>query len=1058
MNRGVDDDGSYPGWIMKKQNIIPLALFLILFAVFMAAPVSGGLVIAEEGATITSETGATSPVIQITDPPIASGGTITIDVESMLRYYFASGSIADTNIEVSTTASGVTWTPAITTDIFGAQTLTLTSSGGNTLVDDNITLTFKGTTTEPWMAGLGYSTFSVTVTRIDTTEPVDLTFITDIPAVSGGLSATDGVTVTTTTGSTSPVITVLNSPIAEGSNITIDIDPLGMLFTGNTVTDANVEVTSSAALPVVWTRSVSPDGKNLTLTSTGGATDAGKTVTVTFTGTAGNPWVYDTTFVTLVPTRDDTAGTAVFNVLIDVPLPGDLTAAHGDKITTTTGATSPVITITNAPIAQDGTITINTAALNPYVDGGHLMNANVMVTDTAAAATWTRSVSGNILTLTSTGGGTAEGENVTVTFTGAAGTAWTDDTGAERTIPLTAIRGDTLETAGFDFVIDIGGRPVANFSASSLSATAPATITFTDQSSRSPFAWNWSFGDGTYSELQNPLPHYYATSGLYTVSLNATNARGSNTVTKGDYIDVYREAFGQANTVINGLTIINCGGPQSITVNTAVLPADLILDKYVLEIQPPADRGLKNITIYAQNGVGFTRNGNLITGSPTAVHLVSEDIAPSSGFSPEIGTKAAFNWSADLSSYPCNATISTNIREGVTSENNAKLLQIASGQDPPAVPKGTAYTATITKTNFPLSVPAKLHMSINPDWRTLTLLDPTSRIFIWRIADNGASGQILPTDLLSTDPVKNLDYFAADSPRGMSTFGLSAFTGNNNPVQLITFAIASYIGPQNPAGPVAPEINEAEQPVKPSVTSTPNPTATPLPNATTTLPALPEGITAKLYTNADGVTTQASTLTSADGSVTVSVSPGIVAKDQNGKPLTSITLTPVAAGNLPGTLPGGAFMFAGKACELQPDGAVFSPGISLIFTVPRDARIGQDFSIQFYDRATGTWQGVPTRYDPGTGTITGQVSRFCTFALFARTITAIPSAAVANTPLPPEEMQAVSVPPTAMSIAAGAVRWVVHLFAENMIIATVVIILVAVFLLYEWKRRRDPWK
>jgi hypothetical protein len=27
-----------------------------------------------------------------------------------------------------------------------------------------------------------------------------------------------------------------------------------------------------------------------------------------------------------------------------------------------------------------------------------------------------------------------------------------------------------------------------------------------------------------------------------------------------------------------------------------------------------------------------------------------------------------------------------------------------------------------------------------------------------------------------------------------------------------------------------------------------------------------------------------------------------------------------------------------------------------------------------------------------------------------------------------------------------------------MIIATVVIILVAVFLLYEWKRRRDPWK
>jgi PKD repeat protein len=1008
----------------------------------MAAPVSGGLVIAEEGATITSVTGATSPVIQITDSPIADGVTITIDL-SLLRYCFKSNSLADTNIAVqSTAASPVVWTPSI--DPSG-DFVTLTSSGGPTAAGDNITVTFKGTATEPWIASSGDFSFPVTVTRTDTGETAEFTFAINTPEVKKGLSITDGAVITTTDGTTSPVITILDAPIKKDGTITIKVENLGVFVASNILMDANVKVKSSAVSPVVWTRSVSPDGKTLTLTSTGGATAIGKTVTVTFTG-KGNPWKPGTGGATLTATRDDTSDTADFTVKLAIPLPGGLTAADGAEITTTTGSTSPVITITNAPIAENGTITINTSGLDPYVVGGQLRTANVMVTDTAAAANWTGSVTGNTLKLTSTGGATAKGETVTVTFTGASGAEWIADTGAERTIPLIANRTDTHKTGSFNFVIDIGGRPVADFSASPVSAMAPATVTFTDKSSRSPLKWNWSFGDGTYSELQNPS-HYYSTGEVYTVALKATNSRGSNTITKADYLDIFNGGVRESDTVINGLSITNCGGPQSVTVNTAILPAALIPNNSVLEIQPPAESGFKNITMYALNGVGFSKAGNLITGSPTGVHLVSEDIAPSPGFSPGIGTHASFNWSADIPSYPCNAIISTSIRERVTPENNAKLLRIASGQVPPAVPKGTAYTATITKTNFPSSVPVKLHMSINPGWRTL--LDPTSIMFIWRIADDGNSGQILPTHRRSTDPVKHLDYYEADSPLGMSTFGMSAFTGNNNPFQLVTFVIASFIAPQNPVGPV---INEADQQVTPSVT------ATPIPNATMPLPRLPEGITAKLYTNADGVITQATTVKSADGLVTVSIGTGTVAKDQKGKPLASITLTPVPAENLPGTLPEGALMVAGRTYELQPDGAAFSPGISLIFTAPRDAQFGQDFSVKYYDRATGTWQDVPTRYDSPTGTITGQVSRFCTFALFTRTITARPSAAVTNTPSQPADIQAVSIPPTAVSTVVGLVEWIIHLLAENVIIVVVVIILIAGFLLYEWKQRREPWK
>ncbi len=72
--------------------------------------------------------------------------------------------------------------------------------------------------------------------------------------------------------------------------------------------------------------------------------------------------------------------------------------------------------------------------------------------------------------------------------------------------------------------------PVAAFSASPTSGYAPLTVKFTDQSTNSPTAWNWNFGDGNTSTLQNPT-HTYSTAGDYTVELTARNAAGSNTVT-----------------------------------------------------------------------------------------------------------------------------------------------------------------------------------------------------------------------------------------------------------------------------------------------------------------------------------------------------------------------------------------------------------------------------------------------------------------------------------------------------------------------------------------------
>ncbi|MGC9435588.1 MAG: PKD domain-containing protein [Methanomicrobiales archaeon] len=80
-----------------------------------------------------------------------------------------------------------------------------------------------------------------------------------------------------------------------------------------------------------------------------------------------------------------------------------------------------------------------------------------------------------------------------------------------------------------------GEGPVANFAASVTEGAAPLAVQFTDQSVGDPTAWNWSFGDGETSTEQNPS-HVYSSPGVYSVTLTVSNAYGSNSMTRTDYI------------------------------------------------------------------------------------------------------------------------------------------------------------------------------------------------------------------------------------------------------------------------------------------------------------------------------------------------------------------------------------------------------------------------------------------------------------------------------------------------------------------------------------------
>jgi PKD repeat protein len=98
--------------------------------------------------------------------------------------------------------------------------------------------------------------------------------------------------------------------------------------------------------------------------------------------------------------------------------------------------------------------------------------------------------------------------------------------------------------------------PAANFTASDTSIYEGESVTFTDQTTNSPYAWNWTFAGGTpgSSTLQNPTVTYN-TAGTYTVALTAANACGEDTETKVNYITVQACLPPAANFTASATTI-----------------------------------------------------------------------------------------------------------------------------------------------------------------------------------------------------------------------------------------------------------------------------------------------------------------------------------------------------------------------------------------------------------------------------------------------------------------------------------------------------------------------
>jgi len=95
---------------------------------------------------------------------------------------------------------------------------------------------------------------------------------------------------------------------------------------------------------------------------------------------------------------------------------------------------------------------------------------------------------------------------------------------------------DTETKTGYITVENV----IADFVGTPTTVIVGNSVTFTDNSSCSPNSWTWTFPGGSPNSASGIGPHVitYNTAGTYDVSLQVSNANGSNSVTKTDYINV----------------------------------------------------------------------------------------------------------------------------------------------------------------------------------------------------------------------------------------------------------------------------------------------------------------------------------------------------------------------------------------------------------------------------------------------------------------------------------------------------------------------------------------
>ena len=223
------------------------------------------------------------------------------------------------------------------------------------------------------------------------------------------------------------------------------------------------------------------------------------------------------------------------------------------------GANSIVSSRVMDGVAHSPNLILTATATPPAIgkSKSSLIEANLTVD---SAGTWHDPVYGHVpdgipVTFAITSGPGSISPNSAVTADGVAQTTFTSSEIGTATVTATVDE----QQAPVSILID----PEARFTITDRSVIRQQQeAEFIDQSlSTLPLTYLWEFGDGAISTEQNPK-HVYKKEGVYNITLTVTNAIGSDTLKKQDYVFVTTP-----NPIHANFVAVNKAGPSPLMVS-----------------------------------------------------------------------------------------------------------------------------------------------------------------------------------------------------------------------------------------------------------------------------------------------------------------------------------------------------------------------------------------------------------------------------------------------------------------------------------------------------------
>lgn len=400
-------------------------------------------------------------------------------------------------------------------------------------------------------------------------------------------------------------------------------------------------------------------------------------------------------------------------------------------------------------------------------------------------------------------------------------------------------------------LISVGSAPVPGFSLNLTSGPAPLMVQFTDETAGLPTSWEWEFGDGESSAEKDPI-HRYDHAGMYDIHLTVSSLFGNATLSRPAAIHVVE---GTPHTCIlpeEGIVVNTSGSDPVLSLDTR-LAGNCALNPMEAPVAvlclPDEGTGIAQIGFYAKDGAAFILQGNdTISGTLGHVEVTSRDVAPRN-FSDDVGGNSRFNYTVTLSGYSPGGVIDLVAWEGSTPDDLTVFNHICSDHGYVRV-EDVAYTVRFTREGLPENGSAVVILGVGPEWvdrhgwrwcNSLESVPPEARVFVdslyygttplcigeglspgnhtvrvskagyaektfnitlndkrdsihvIRIGDDG-TGEVLDTAFIGHDPERNLDFFRAESPNGLSTFGLASLSNSGNILQLINLLISGIVG------------------------------------------------------------------------------------------------------------------------------------------------------------------------------------------------------------------------------------------------------------------------